>query len=500
MLGDDQEVQNVLRALAELAHVSGQPLILCIDQFENLDPDKIRPFSRFLHALLDRATNLLVITSGVKQSLIEYKDQNIIPEAAWDRIAEYTVELKRITAADARKILEARLERFHDPFLELDEVRLQIHKDTLFPLGRDWLDQRLAVGLEFRARDILNWARDAWEDEQCAIADLGGSSWIKGWPGTGGRTVIDEPPTDVEALIDAAVDRKIEEQIAQHRLQAGSLPPDAGNLAGLVESLLGECAGDGSPYTFRAVERTRKKGAKLPPYDLLVHEHRDPDGREVKTGVAFVTNIGVSAAAALRRLLQDDAAIDHRMLVTDQERRPLKVGAQGAEHYRALEKLGSEKFEHLKLDFEQYARLDALQGVIGMARSGDLEIEAPRGKTRPVSEAEVIASHHRRDRFRQHPLLRPLLTEEPPIGLSNGDQPIPLDPERVRQYVMAQLAWRMGSTARALAKGFIEQMPEPKATLDAVWYPFKEIAGRMHVEGLVHAAPQDNDLFLLLRK
>src|SRR5262249_59887592 len=116
----------------------------------------------------------------------------------------------------------------------------------------------------------------------------------------------------------------------------------------------------------------------------------------------------------LRRLLEDDKSSDHRLLVTDHERRPLKVGAQGVEYYRDLEKLGPGKFDHLKIDFEQYARLDALQGVVGMAKSGDLEIEAPRGTPRPVPEAEVIASHHRQDRFRRHPLLGPLLTEEPP--------------------------------------------------------------------------------------
>jgi hypothetical protein len=307
------------------------------------------------------------------------------------------------------------------------------------------------------------------------------------------------PSPGLEDLIDSAVDRKIEEQIAQHRLQPGSLPPDAGNLAGLVESLLGQCSGEGLPYTFRGSERTRKKG-KLPPYDLLVRERRDPDGREVKTGVSFITNVGLSATASLRRLLEGDASIDHRILVTDQERRPLKVGAQGAEYHRGLEQLGPGKFEHIKLDFEQYARLDALQNVIGLARSGDLEIEAPRGTARPVSEAEVIASHHRRDRFRRHPLLRPLLTEEPLADSEVITPPPPLDKDRVRQYIMAQLAWRMGSTAQALARGFAEEMPEPRATRDEAWAQFKVIAGAMHAEGLIHATPHDNDLFLLLRK
>ena len=70
MLRDDQEVEQVLLALAQLALVSRQPFILCIDQVENLDPDKLKPLTRFLHALLDHASNLLVITSGVKQTLL----------------------------------------------------------------------------------------------------------------------------------------------------------------------------------------------------------------------------------------------------------------------------------------------------------------------------------------------------------------------------------------------------------------------------------------------
>jgi hypothetical protein len=499
MIRDDQQAEQVLLALARMAHVSRQPLVLCVDQVDNLDPDKLRSLTQFLHALLDHASNLLVITSGVQQTLLRYKEEGIIAESTWDRIAQRTVELKRIARADARKILEARLERFLDPFVELDEVRLHIHKDTLFPLGLGWFEGRLADGLEFRARDVLTWSRDAWEDEQGRLSRLGGIAWIKSWPQRG---EVIAPVTDakLDDLIDAAVDRKIEEQIAQHRLQPGSLPPDAGNLAGLVESLLGHCSVDGLPYTFRGIERTRKKTGKLPPYDLLVRERRDPDDREVKSGVSFITTVGQSATASLRRLRDEGNAIDHRILVTDQERRPLKVGAQGAEYYRSLGQLGPRRFEHIKLDFERYARLDALQGVIGMARSGDLEIEFPRGTVRPVSEAEVVASHHRRDRFREHPLLRPLLTEEPLPAPPEPRLPMRLEVDRVRQYILAQLAWRMGSTAEALARGFLEEVPEPRPTAGDVWMQFKAIAEAMHAEGLVHATPHDNDLFLLLRK
>ena len=77
---------------------------------------------------------------------------------------------------------------------------------------------------------------------------------------------------------------------------------------------------------------------------MLVSERRETDGREVTTGVLFVTNVGLSATAALRRLLEDEKPPDHRLLVTDHERRPLKVGAQGVEYYRDLEKLGPARF------------------------------------------------------------------------------------------------------------------------------------------------------------
>jgi len=499
MLHDDQDVEHVLLALAQLAALSKQPFLLCVDQVENLETEKIKPLARFLHALLDHASNMLLITSGVKQALLAYRDDGVIPEAAWDRLAQYKVELNRISSSDARKILEARLERFHEPFLEIEELRRHLDLDTLFPLGRNWLEQQLGDGIEFRPRDVLTWARDAWEEEQARLVALGGEVWIRGWPHEPKRCPP-PPPLKSEDAIDAVVDRKIEEQIAQHRLQKGSLPPDAGNLAGLVADLLNHCRGAGLPYTFESVERVKKKAGRLPPYDLLVRERRQPDGREVTTGVLFITSVGLSATAALRRFLEVDKPPDHRLLVTDHERRPLKVAAQGLKYYRELEKLGPARFEHLKINFEQYARLDALQGVVGMAKSGDLEIEQPRGKPRPVEDREVIASHHRRDRFRRHPLLRPLLTEGPPPPEEQQREPASIDGARLRQYVMAQLAWQMGSTARALAKGYVEDMPAPKAEQDAVWPELKKIAETMHAEQLIHATPQDNDLFLILRK
>lgn len=483
LLRDDQEIEHVLLALTQLARVSGQPFILCIDQVENLDPDEMKPLARFLHALLDHARNLLIITSSVKQTLLSYKDNHIIPEAAWDRIAQYKVDLQRVSRSDGRRILEARLEQFMSPYLDIDEIRRRVHEDTLYPLGSDWMERQFGDAIDLRPRDVLTWARDAWDE----LPDHG-------------RPIV-KGPMDLDQRIDALIDRKIAEFVARRKLEPGSLPPDAGNLTGLVETLLRQCVGSGLPYTVRTVERLIRRKGKLPPYDLLVRERRDSDHVEVTTGILFVTTIGAPATRALKRLLEDPSPPHHRVLVTDQQRGPLKVGKQGVAYYKSLESLGPGRFEHIKLNLELYALLDALSDVVRLARSGDLEIDAEPGRLRAVTEAEVIASHHRRDRYRNHPLLRPLLTEEP----AASPAPVPanshaLDENDVRQYIRGQLAWMIGSTTRALTKGYLEVMTGNKPDPDKAWPEVKRIAERMHAEGQVHATPQDDDLLLLLKK
>ena len=503
-LRGDDEVEQVILALAQLAQVCGRPFVLCVDQVDNLGREQLKALCRCLHALIDHAVNLLVVVSGVKTSLLELREE-VIPEAAWDRIADHKVEPKRIGPDEARRILEARLERFHDSFIGLGPVKDRLRDDTLFPLGREWLAARLGDGLEFRPREILMMARDAWEDQQASLARLGGTGWLDAWSKAVPGPVVVVPPVDVtqedlEAAIDDAVDRKIAESIAQRRLHRGSLPPDAGNLAGLVEELLGQCRGSGFPYTFRGVERKPKPKTKLPPFDLLVREHRDGDGKEIESGVLFVTNDGRSATASLRRLLEDESPPDHRILVTDHERKPLnfKPGSQASAYYNDLAKLGPQRFEHIQLNFEQYAALDALQGVAKQAGVGDLDIEIPRGKIRRVTADEVIASHHRRDRYRLHPLLRPMLTEEPAI-LVEEPKPASLDEQDVRSHIMAQLSWRLGMTAFEATKGYINTQPAATIKIDEAKAQVKAIAGRMHSEHLIHATPHDDDLFLQRR-
>jgi hypothetical protein len=76
-----------------------------------------------------------------------------------------------------------------------------------------------------------------------------------------------------------------------------------------------------------------------------------------------------------------------------------------------LHQRGERRFRQLDLTFAEYAHLEALQAVVGQARSGDLEIDLP-GQTRPVSAEEVIASYRRQGRYLSAAVLRDVLRAE----------------------------------------------------------------------------------------
>ena len=71
-LPDDQAIESVLIALGEHARLYDQALLLCFDQVDNLNAEQIRALAQFLHPLIEHARNLLVVTSGVQQKLLEF--------------------------------------------------------------------------------------------------------------------------------------------------------------------------------------------------------------------------------------------------------------------------------------------------------------------------------------------------------------------------------------------------------------------------------------------
>jgi hypothetical protein len=420
-LPDNQHVKHVLVGLTRLARSAGRLCVLCFDQADNLDEDQVRALSRFLHDLLDTAGSLLVVTTGVRQTLLAFQQRGVITETSWDRIGQFTVLLGRIRAPEGRALLAARLAKFLEPVASLPEIRALRGKDALFPLGSAWYEQRVGHLADFRPRDLLTWAGERWQALQAGLAGLPPEDWLERWPavpeGKGSR-----PEGSLEEAIDRKVDEKLAEQAALRQRQPETLPPSEENLAGLVHELLRQCVGRAESHLLADVRQVAPpRPGSRPAYDLLVSQWRN-DGTTGQLGVRFLcTTSAISAAGSLRRLVNNPDRAECVLLVTD-ERQPMSLGNRGSEYLKELGRPGPRQFRLREIAFADYVALDALQAVVGLARAGDLEVEFPHGRRRPVSEVEVIASHHRRQRYRALPLLRELLD---PVGMTAQGSAVP---------------------------------------------------------------------------
>jgi hypothetical protein len=433
-LADNQEIKQVLVALTQLAVYRRQPFLLCLDQVDNLDDNQVAGLSRFLEALIDSSPNLLVVTSGVQATLVGYRPKGVIQASAWDRLAQFEIGLQRVSVPEARAIVVERVRRFREPFGAVEAVRQRAQLDSLFPLGEGWAGAFFQDKIDLRPRDVLNAAREGWRREQEAIETQGGPAWLAEWGGQRPTPAKGPslPKPSAEQLQDA-IDRKVEEKVREHQAQRlaepQSLPPDADNLSGLVKQLLEQCRRAGQAYGVVQVDSFPhpRKGSPAA-LDLLVHRRPDPGEREASAGLLFLANPSTTSTTAyFRRLSEDSRRVDQVLLVTDQ-RQPLQIGSRGQQYLDGLR--ARCRVQHIELSLSDYARLDGLQAVLGLARSGDLEVEEAPGVSRPVTEAEVIASHLRRGRYLTAAVLRDLLTEEPapPAGAARSahEPPAPL--------------------------------------------------------------------------
>ena len=508
-LRDEQHLKQVLIALAQMALSFGRPLLFCFDQVDNLEADQVAALSRFVQALLDTSPNLLVVTSGVQPALVRFHEDKVIQDSAWDRLAQFEISLQRISPQEASQIVRARLEPFLQPFQELEPARSRVARDPLFPLGAAWFAEFLQTKPAVRPRDVITWAREGWRREQDALRRQGVLAWLNGW---GSRRpepapVVEVSEPDLEQLIDQKVDQKIAEHQAQREAAPQTLPPDAGNLAGLLNTLLQQCLTSEQPYALRSVQQfLPAANAPRPTYDLMVRQW-DAVGQEHRAGVVFaVTTHANAVAVLLRRLVFDPEPPERVRLIVD-ARRPLRLGSQGRHYLEQLRRRGPSAFRKVVLSFRQYAYLDALEAVVRMARSGDLEVEARPGQARPVTEKEVIASHHRRRRYLQFPTLRELL-----LGDSSDDAEAPAAPEPAaglpderdgREFILAQLSLTPGESSQELAARYADYLKTTKKVrldLPTCRSRVEEIARKLHQEGRIRASARDDGLYLHLVK
>jgi hypothetical protein len=405
-LGDKQRIKQVLVALSRMTLGLGKPFLLCFDQVDNLEDEQAQALARFLEALIDSSPNLLVVTAGVQATLMRWR-QHLFQESAWHRLAQFEIGLQRLTPEQGRQIVSARLERSLTPFEAVEPVRHWLQQDHLFPLGQRWADSFFHDKIDLRPRDVVNGAREGWQLEQQKLAELGGPLWLEQWgsrTGTAAGTELTEH--DSPAAIDDRIEQKLRELVRRRLSNPESLPPDADHLTGLVATLLAQ-AGlkvDSAPG--------QRQPSKVFPFNLIVRHTSNGAASLVQTGIrVLATSSAKSTAASLRWLLKAAPCPEHILLVTD-ARIPLALGGQvksrARQHLKELRSHAELHFREIELSFEHYAHLDALQAVVGMARSGDLEIPTTGGKMRSVSVLEVIESHQRQGRYRKAPVLSEL--------------------------------------------------------------------------------------------
>ncbi|HVS40571.1 MAG TPA: hypothetical protein VMS17_33755 [Gemmataceae bacterium] len=508
-LADDQQIKLVFVALSQMALFARRPLLLCFDQVENISPEQMQAQARFLQALIDGAPNLLVVTCGVYETLLRWRTEGMIHAAAWDRLAQFEIQLPRVTPHEARQIVETRLDHFLTPFLELEPVKKRVQQDHLFPLGVAWFDEALKDKVELRPRDVIRQAYDGWGAAQRALRELGGPRWLAEWGKTrtpkpdGKKPPSQRPAEPLEDVIDRKVAAKLEEQKRQRQLDPPTLPPDADNLAGLVYALLRQCLQSPRPYALTEVQRpVAPKGRQQATYHLVV---RQGGGKETTIGVLILANSDAASAVwALRRVVEERRPTERLLLVTDQ-RRPLRLAKKGSEYLDQLKRNYGERFQRIDLTFDRYADLDALKATSGMALSGDVEIDLPDGASRRLTEAEVIASHHRQDRYVKHVLLGSLLNAEPvpaapPIITPPPPAPSPQKND-AQEFIMAQLALMPGASSqelRAKYREYLAATKRPPLDPPALKALLAQAAGDLHRAGHVHVTPIENDEFFVL--
>jgi hypothetical protein len=403
-LADVQQVKQVLIALARLAGCKGQPLILAFDQVDNLDEDQMAALARFQEALLDSAPGLLAVTAGVQATLHGWRER-VIQQSAWDRLAQFQVQLQRLTPAEAEEVVAARLAAYFASYSGAEGLARAVEQDRLFPLGRAWAERALAPRVHVRPRDVLNWAREAWGEQQERLRAVGVEPWLAG------AAAPPPPPPPPELLaqsIDLAVEACLSEHRAERRRTPAAEPFEADDLAELLYQLLHQCLEPRPDGAGSSVERgpTSRAGARLN-YDLTLIQQNG--GRAVRTGVlVLIARHANMATGALRRLVNAAEPIERRFLVVDR-RLGLKLGPRGREYLGELRRTALLGLTQYELGEAEFVELEGLAAAVRQARSGDLEATES-GQTHAVTEAEVIASHRRRGRYAACGLLRELLT------------------------------------------------------------------------------------------
>ena len=133
-----------------------------------------------------------MITTGIQSTLLRWREEKVIQDSAWDRLAQFPVLLQRISSDKAVQLVGTRLKSFLEPFSQLPQVVEHLRQDPLFPLGQAWSEQYLRDKADLRPRDVINLAGEGWRELQEKLRQPHGIDWLNGATpqdnGTVGRT------------------------------------------------------------------------------------------------------------------------------------------------------------------------------------------------------------------------------------------------------------------------------------------------------------------------
>lgn len=497
-----EQMKQVLKVLCQFAGFRQRSFILCFDQVDTLSEEQVQSWSATTHALLDTCPRLLVVTSGVDDTFIKWTRHQLMPQSSWDRIRQFTINLSGIDADAARSMVKDRLDGSLRPFEVLDEVKQRRTEDPLFPLGEAWAgktlyDQDGQQKTDLRPRNMINLAGATWDHESAALLSQGMTQWFHAWPerGQGASSPVTNPEYNLVDLIDRRIAAKIEEHCHSRLLRPEELPVDAGNVLGLLRSIVSACASlepDARqrfyPKFGGLVTEPTKGRAKQAFHITVSGLPESSEGRLRTIGVAIAeASSGLAATNQIKRLvaaLEGSSPPDKAILIVD-GREPLQLAEAGRAHLDQLQHHQGQ-FALQTLDFEQYAMLDACEAVVGLARSGDLEIVLPTGESRLISEAEVYDSHHRHQRYLTLPVVCPLLGTCLEHRSSVSPQ---IDLQQLQEAACAQLALKSNLTTVQLENWWIG-LHEPDADTQrraAIHEGFKQVVLKLHDEDKVHA-------------
>ena len=464
-IDDDQVVESVFLVLVQLARAAQRPFILAIDQFDNLSKAQVSAMMRFLHVLIDHCPNFLCIVSGVRANVMQLVDEGTIPAANWDRVAEEEANLRLVSVEEGKDLLLERLEAFRAPFAEVQEVTVAVKRDPFFPFTQEWYEEVVKEAVELRPRQLVRAARRAWSREVGLLRTMGGVKWLARWP-DGDCEKEKDSVVSFEVLVDSVINEKLKELVDERLAEPSALPPDTGNLCSLFRELL---------VAFASRSGSGIRNVRLPgegsPYDIWIEY---ASGRATGVTLMATKNAQISTNT-LRKLVRDASPPDRRLLVTDEERMPLRRTSRAIDYLRALVE-GKAEFRHLELDGVLHFKLDALARILALPRSGDLEVEHPSVGVRSLTESDVLDAFDRLNVFYRHPLLAEFL---PP----RDTPPLPTSIE-LRSRVLAA-ADEFGTSCDSLARKVVAEYCLPPSAVDATRNQLVELAGSLSLTGQV---------------